>query len=36
MAELPHLEKLDVRWTKLRALPSWLDGLRERGCRFLL
>src|SRR5262249_9713720 len=36
MEELPRLEKLDLRWTKLREVPPWLAALGERGCRVLL
>jgi hypothetical protein len=36
MAGLLRLEKLDLRWTKLRSLPVSLVSLRERGCRVLL
>jgi len=33
---LMRLEKLDVRWTKLRKEPPWFVALRERGCRILV
>jgi hypothetical protein len=36
MEQLPRLEKLDLRWTKLSTLPPWVGALRERGCRVLL
>jgi hypothetical protein len=36
MEGLRRLEKLDLRWSKLRSLPPWLAALRERGCRVLL
>jgi Leucine-rich repeat (LRR) protein len=32
LQELPHLEKLDLRWNKLAEIPSWLPHLEERGC----
>jgi hypothetical protein len=36
LAELPRLEKLDLRWNKLVEPPAWLDSLRERGCVVLV
>jgi hypothetical protein len=32
LAELPLLEKLDLRWNPLGSLPDWIGRLRERGC----
>ena len=30
-----NLEKLDLRWNKLSALPAWLQQLEQRGCTVL-
>ncbi|MGV2438135.1 MAG UNVERIFIED_CONTAM: hypothetical protein LVT10_27300 [Anaerolineae bacterium] len=33
LAQLPHLEKLDVRWNHaLDVLPAWLADAQARGC----
>jgi hypothetical protein len=32
VAELPRLEKLDLRWNNLIDPPAWLERLRARGC----
>jgi hypothetical protein len=31
-AELPRLEKLDLRWVDSFRLPEWSRTLEERGC----
>jgi hypothetical protein len=31
IADLPRLEKLDLRWTSMEPLP-WFAGLEDRGC----
>ncbi|WP_279339923.1 hypothetical protein [Sphaerisporangium perillae] len=36
IAELPRLEKLDLRWNKLDREPEALRVLRDRGCAVLL
>jgi hypothetical protein len=36
LAELPRLEKLDLRWTKLDEVPACVRPLRERGCVVLV
>jgi Leucine-rich repeat (LRR) protein len=32
IGDLPHLEKLDLRWNQLAARPEWLPRLEQRGC----
>ena len=32
LGDPPDLEKLDLRWNKLSALPVWVYQLRQRGC----
>ena len=32
LLDLPHLEKLDLRWTRLAPLSAWLPKLEVRGC----
>ncbi len=32
VAERGELEKLDLRWNSLTAIPPWLDQLEQRGC----
>jgi hypothetical protein len=32
MAELPNLEKLDLRWNKSLSIPKWIVILEARGC----
>jgi Leucine-rich repeat (LRR) protein len=34
IAELPKLEKLDLRWVNSLRLPGWIDDLEARGCVF--
>ncbi|MCO6009988.1 hypothetical protein NE236_33960 [Actinoallomurus purpureus] len=36
LGDLPRLEKLDLRWTKLDRIPGWVERLRGRGCVVLL
>jgi hypothetical protein len=36
VAALPCLEKLDLRWNPLDALPRWSEELERRGCMVLL
>jgi hypothetical protein len=36
LAELPKLEKLDLRWNTLDAIPGWVEDLERRGCAVLL
>ena len=35
IAELPNLEKLDLRWNKLSGDDKWIQNLERRGCRVL-
>jgi hypothetical protein len=32
LAQLTHLEKLDLRWNKLSHEPAWLPQLSQHGC----
>jgi hypothetical protein len=32
IADLPALEKLDLRWVSLPPAPPWVEALRARGC----
>jgi len=32
LAELPRLEKLDLRWVETLELPVWVERLEEHGC----
>ena len=32
IADLPALEKLDLRWAPLPPAPPWVAALRARGC----
>ena len=32
LGALPRLEKLDLRWNRIRPLPAWLERLEARGC----
>jgi hypothetical protein len=32
IAELPRLEKLDLRWVPTLDFPAWLANLEARGC----
>ena len=32
IADLPRLEKLDLRWVGTLEFPSWLANLEARGC----
>ena len=32
IADLPKLEKLDLRWVSSMKFPSWIDDLEARGC----
>jgi hypothetical protein len=32
LAELPKLEKLDLRWIATLELPAWINDLEARGC----
>jgi hypothetical protein len=36
LADLPCLEKLDLRWNKIIEPPAWLDSLCRRGCVVLV
>jgi hypothetical protein len=32
IADLPKLEKLDLRWVSSMKFPPWIDDLEARGC----
>jgi hypothetical protein len=32
LADLPSLQKLDLRWTSMAETPAWLPRLEARGC----
>jgi hypothetical protein len=33
---LTRLEKLDLRWNKLAAVPRWIRQIEQRGCTVFL